>query len=296
VIGLGKRILVQFGNGLPMFGGVIDVPRRRLADGISVTVYTGHRILNWRHTQKTEIYGKVSPGTIARSVLLNANAAYYTGIEIGSTYGGGAVRDETYHYQTVQSVISRLQGLSGEDYDIVPVYSRVHERLTFRFDWYKRIGTDRTGFGVALVQGENLQGAPIVDEQGPIAGKVTMVEGTSSGRSWGEKLTSTDEDSDSLDTYGYREFTKIMTDISDQNSLDASAEATLDAMKDGSNRFTMQALDAAPSGFSVYAVGDTVSLTAHQKYSEWGYDNYPVRILSREWRPDNMCRLEGTDG
>lgn len=295
IIGIGNRILLRFGNGLPLFGGVIDVPRRRLEHGVECTVYTGHRILSWRHTPKTAAYVSQTPGTIARQVLLAENAENDTGIAIGSVWEHGTARSETYHYNYVLSLLTKLQGQSGEDYDIQPVYSETAGTLTFRLNWYQRIGMDKTSDGVALVQGHNVQGAPIVDEQGPIAGNITLVEGPSSGNSWNDKLISIEQDADSLNEFGYRESAKIMADIADQDTLDASSATYIDNVKDVTRKYTIFALDKDPSGFSAYTVGDDVLLTAWQNIPGWALDMQAIRILGRDWRPDEPCRMEAVD-
>ena len=291
ILGIGNRILVRFANGLPMFGGVIDDPRRRLANGVECTVYTGHRILKWRNTPKLVTYTSLASGTIAKQVLLQENSESDTGIAIGAIYEGGTERNEDYKYDNVRTLLQQLQGLSGEDYGISPVYSEQQSTLTFRLDWYERLGMDKTAT-VALVEGKNIAGSPALDEQGPIAGKITLVEGPASGTDWSDRLVSIETDVDSLNNFGYREFVQVLTDVHDQSTLDANAVTIIADVKDVKTKYTISVIDDDPSGYAAYTVGDSVALTAWTKYPLWALDNESVRIIGREWRPDNVCRLE----
>ena len=73
----GNRLLFQFENGLPDWGGVIDFPRRRDERGITVSAYTAEKLLDWRVTAKAHYFDEVVPGSIYRSLLEEENSDFY---------------------------------------------------------------------------------------------------------------------------------------------------------------------------------------------------------------------------
>jgi hypothetical protein len=95
----------------------------------------------------------------------------------------------------------------------------------------------------------------------------------------------------SRNAYGYREYAEVLTGIFDQATLDASATSLLDEYNDPRPRYTLVALDRAPAGFELYDVGDDVRVQAFLRSALWAVDE-SVRLVGREWAPDNRCRLE----
>jgi hypothetical protein len=286
-LALGNRVLIQFENGLRAFGGVIDVPRRRTSTGVNFTVYTGDRILGWRRTQKTAAYTSVAPGVIFRSLINSANLAWDTGIALGSVYAGGTARSETYHLAGVLDALWELARLSGEEFRVVPVFES--GRLTFEASWDARIGEDLSET-VLLAENLNIE-PPQLDEQGPIASVVKCAGGGAGGTTWGDRLVGEDSSVASRNAYGYREYAEVLTGIFDQATLDASATSLLDEYNDPRPRYTLVALDRAPAGFELYDVGDDVRVQAFLRSALWAVDE-SVRLVGREWAPDNRCRLE----
>ena len=285
---LGNRVLMRFENGLPPFGGVIDLPRQRRANGIAFTVYTGDRILSWRRTAKTTAFSSTAPGTIYQTLIENANAKSGTGIAIGSIYTGGTARSETYHLDNVLDVILQLQRLSGEEFEVIPAYE--NGQLTFLAHWKQRIGGDISD-ETLLVEDRNIE-PPAMDEQGPVASRVLCAGGAAGGSDWDDRLVGEETSTASRNDYGYREYAEIITGVFDQTTLDASATSVLDEVDAPRERFTITALNRDPAGFGAYGVGDTVTVQAFLQHSPlWAVDR-ALRIVGREWTPDDTCRLE----
>ena len=115
-LAIGNRILARFDNGLPDWGGVIDVPRAQNSTGVTVNCFTADRILSWRQTGQTAEYLNDMPGTIYADLIKVASAAWPTGIARGSIYAGGDWRTETYHYANIYAQIRSLAALSGQDF------------------------------------------------------------------------------------------------------------------------------------------------------------------------------------
>lgn len=288
VLQLGNLILVQFENGLPDFGGVIDVPRgRRWGAGITINAYSAEQLLTWRRTAKIRTFSATAPGTIFQTLLTEEATDWPMGIEIGNIYTGGSARDETYHYHGLFDVVSNLQRLSGEDWEIIPLYQ--NGVLTFIAHWYQAKGQDRSG-QVVLSEGDNLIDLTI-DEQGPIANQIFCPGGGAGGTTWSDRNVGEASDEDSRDRYGYREYSEVLTGIFDQPTLDASASALLATYKDPRVRPSMRVANCDPAGFSDYDVADRVTVQALLDWPQWSIDQ-SVRIVAREWSPDDTCRLE----
>lgn len=283
---LGNRVLLTFDNGLPSWGGVVDVPRRRRADGISVFLYGGAQILSWRRTPKTQSFASVIPGEIFRSLIETANATWATGIEPGQIYPAGTPRTETYHYANILDAVVSLQKLSGEDWEIVPILEK--GRLIFLANWYERRGTDKYR-STLLEEGASID-APAMDEQGPIANKIYLPGGGAGGTTWADRYVGEAANAASQGKYDFRELAAVQSGVSDQATLNASAQALIDELGLPRERATISATDKEPAPFGVYAVGDRVRLRAYLQ-SAWAYDGR-VRIVTREWAPRNTCRLE----
>jgi hypothetical protein len=284
---LGKRVLMNFENGLPPFGGVIDVPRQRRANGVAFTVYTGDRILSWRRTAKTRAFTSTAPGIIYQTLIEDENAESGTGIAIGSIYTGGTARSETYHLHNVLDVILQLQRLSGEEFEVVPVYQK--RQLTFLANWKQRIGSDISD-EILLVEDRNIE-PPALDEQGPIASRVLCAGGAAGDDGWDDRLVGEDTSTTSRNEYGYREYAEVITGVFDQTTLDASATSVLDELDAPRERFSIAALNREPATFGDYDVGDTVTLQAFLQHPLWAVDR-ALRIVGREWTPADICRLE----
>jgi hypothetical protein len=280
----GNRLLLQFENGLPDWGGVIDLPRRRTSTGIVATAYTGEWLLGWRYTSKGRYFSDQEPGYIFSTLISEENAEYPTGIIPYGYYAGGTERTIEYHYHQLLKRCQKLAKLTGNDFHVEPRYEG--GVLTFRAFWYERRGGDVSD-SVMLI--EDLNADIVLDEQGPIVNRVILV---GEGSTWGdERIDSISEDSTSRATYGYREWAEVQGGVKNQATLDANAGELLDAQKDPQDRLSVYALNMEPALFSAYSVGDIVSAQAFLKSEQWYYEG-DVRVVAREWTPWDVCRLE----
>ena len=73
----GNLLLVEFENGLPDWGGVIDLPRVRAYGEVSVTAYSADGVWLWRRTPKSRYFTAAAPGTIFQR-LIEVNQAIIT--------------------------------------------------------------------------------------------------------------------------------------------------------------------------------------------------------------------------
>ena len=286
ILRLGHRVYAEFDNGLPAWGGVIDIPRKRKPGLVRVTVYTGERLLDWRRTAQNRTFGQQPAGYILRTLVEEENTETATGVTVGEVYTGGVGRSTEYHYHDLLARIIDLCRLSGYDFAVLPTIGD-DNRIVFSVNWYQRRGRDLTN-SVWLVDGQNVKD-PVLDEQGPLANRVILV---GDGTTWGDDRTvSIKEDTTSRNLYGYREHAEVQTGVSNPETLEANAIALKERMARPYNIVTLSALNQEPGKFEAYGIGDILQAELFTDYADWHYSG-PVRVIAREWRPNNVCRLE----
>lgn len=285
ILASGNRILISFENGLPDFGGVIDYPRRRDLAGVGITGYTAEKMLDWRVTAQAQYFTTETAGDVFRGLINAENAERPMGIQVGDIETQGTPRTLEYHYHDLLKRAKDLAKLTGQDFHISSTYTSGN--LQFSANWYAQRGENRSG-EVFLVEDMNVAKVTL-DEQGLIANRVILV---GSGQTWGdERLVSISTDASSEASYGYREWASVQSGVTEETTLDANAAEVLREYKAPRLKFSLDVLDLDPASFSSYGVGDIVTLQAFLLKSAWAYEG-TVRVKAREWKPDNVCRLE----
>jgi hypothetical protein len=289
VIRSGNRLMLEFDNGLPNWGGVIDFPISRQDEGVSFRAYGGIQLLSWRRTGKNEVYSSKSPGYIAGQLVANANSPVPTGISVGFTYQGQDARCESYHFDDVLAAVKTLAAESGEEWAVIP--SLQDGRLVLTLCWYQLRGADLAG-SVLLEHGRNVAWAQL-DEQGPVYTRVIAIE---AGNGWGDDRDAIpEEDAAARAQYGLREYAEIMTGVTDPDTLTANANAILSEYSLPRVAGTLLVRDCDPAGFRKYDVGDRVKARLFTEWPEWYFDGV-MRVVGREWLPsEGLCRLEAVE-
>ena len=281
----GNRVLIEFSNGLPGWGGVIDPPRKWDGSNIVCRAYSGAYLFDYRITDKGRYFSGASAGTIFQSLIQETNAVEDTGVDIGNIYTGGSGHSPSYHYKNLLDIFQKslTNRLSTSDFDFIPSESGGEIIFTARF--YESKGIDRTQ--LALTQGANLTRIKLI-EQGPI---INSWDVAGEGSNWGsDRLTAQEQNADSISLYGLRQGSKIYSDVSIQGTLDDHAENLLDDSENPYNIFELEVADKLPAKFADYDLGDTVSLVA----PDYGFagTKTTVRILDRSYDPSNgLCDL-----
>ena len=275
----GNRILIQFENGLPDWGGVLDFPRKRSTGGVTISAYTGEKLLDHRRTSKNLEFTAYTPGAIYKTLLETQSD-----VLPGTIVSGGTQRNAAYHYHDLLRRVQELARLSGYDFYVQPqVTAGV---LRFYGNWYARRGSDLTS-EVLLAEDVNMA-VPQLDEQGPLANQIYCI---GAGTTWGdERLVGSDQDADSIELYDLREYAEVQS-AAQQATLDANAAELVARMAYPRDILKVTAFDRAPGLFSAYDVGDIVKVQAFLQTSEWSYDE-EMRVIAREWLPDGTTRLE----
>ncbi|MCB0013767.1 MAG: hypothetical protein KDE34_17765 [Anaerolineales bacterium] len=276
----GNRILIEFDNGLPNWGGVIDVPRDWGAGTVSCAAYSGEYLLNFRRTDKGRYFTDTPVGTIARRLVEEANAIRATGLTIGDIWVGGDLHSPDYHVKNLydiftQSLFSRL---STADFAVIP--SQVNGRIVFTLNVYERRGADKPG--VALHEGKNMTANSTLSEQGPIYNDVITV---GDGQNWGDdRLTGYGVDQSSVELYGLRETGVMMSGVKSPITLQAGADTAIANNAHPHNLLKIEATDKKPGTFAQYDLGDRVAA----EMPNYGFGGFraSVRVLGRAFYPE----------
>lgn len=280
----GNRILIQFGNGLPDWGGAIDLPRKWQSGRIEVVAYSGERLLVDRITGPNRVFANVPAGQIFASLL---NEATPSGITLGNVWYGEDLLSFDFHYRQLYDIFQNSLGSQAGNGDWNVSAQLVSGRIRFQCNFYSRRGVDH-GRRVALLEGVNLADVSL-QEQGPLVNE-WFVAGSGSGWATDQRLYSYARDDASIPQFGLRQRGMIRVDIGDQETLDSSAEIALLISKDIHAILDPTALDLAPARYHQYDVGDYVWVELYE--TGFGTFNESVRVIAREYFPEtNVCSL-----
>ena len=173
----GNRVFVEFDNGLPAWGGVLTGGREWSESEVVVEAWSADAVLGWRVSGRDRVFSGASLGSVLQTVLADANAVASTRLEIGSVYLGGEGYSLEYHYSRLSDVVADLVNLGGVVVDVTA--REVGGVIVFAVNLYERRGTDRPG--VALVEGANVVGVRVRDEDTVVNGWY----GATDGSGWG---------------------------------------------------------------------------------------------------------------
>lgn len=284
----GNTLLLQFDNGLPDWGGVLDTPRAWQHGQVRVHAYSGEYLLRLRLSGKNEVFRQHSVGEIFRSVLVGANGREALGMQIATPWYGGATHNLDYHYKPLFDIARELtQDLSKAEFQVSAAEVGGQIVFTARFD--RRRGRDHDG--ISLMDGRNITEATL-DEQGPIINHWYVV---GSGTSWyGGRYVAEERDGISVNRYRLREASEIQSQIGNPSMLHAIAEQRSAANSTPTTSVPLTAVDLPPARFSDYDVGDSLPVDIPR----YGFNGFTgrVRILGREYVPDRgVCNLLVTE-
>jgi hypothetical protein len=280
----GNRVLVQFSNGLPDWGGMLDLPRKWKDGRIDLVAYSGERLFADRVTAAGLYFTNETPGSIFTTLL---NEVDISGLSIGEVWTGGDPITIDYHYRTLYDVFARsLAGqVGGGDWSVTA--GLAGGQIVFRANYYQRRGVDH-GRRLALIEGVNLAETGL-QEQGTLINEWVAAGG---GTSWesGARIYATARDEASITSYGLRQRGEVRVDISDQDTLNQKVAVALAESKEPRAIVDPVALDLPPARWGQYDVGDTVWMELY----EAGFGGYAasVRIKAREFLPGRgVCSL-----
>lgn len=280
----GNRVLIQFGNGLPDWGGMMDLPRKWKDGRIEVVAYSGERILTDRVTDRGRYFSNATAGAIFRALL---NEAVPSGVDVGDVWMGGELHGPDYHFRNLYDIFTKSLSSRIESADWNVSARLAQGQIAFRANYYEKRGVDH-GRQIALIEGLNLADASM-QEQGPLVNE-WLLAGAGTGWSADSRIYASGRDEASIAKYGLRQKGETRVDVSVQETLDRSAVVSLAGSKEPRAIVDPVALDLPPARWQQYDVGDTVWM---ELYDE-GFDGYAaaVRIKAREFLPGRgVCSL-----
>lgn len=281
----GARIYVGFDNGLPAWGGVLDLPRTWSPGMVQIKAYTIERLLEFQMTAKTRsFYGDVAGGIFSQ-ILTEVDQRASIGITLGQKiWLGGGPHFPRYHFRDAMWVINEsIRAMETCDYRFVPYLN--DGRIMFRAELHELLGNDKRETA-ALSEGANVAEATLT-EQGDVVNRVAVV---GSGATWGERSVIWGTEETSRRRFGLREAMIAPADVTQEATLGRYAE---NAIRESTYPHTLAALavaDVAPARFADYDVGDIVQVVL----PSLGFDGYdaPMRIVARGFDPwSGKCEL-----
>lgn len=280
----GNRVLIQFGNGLPDWGGMMDLPRKWKDGRIEVTAYSGERILVDRVTDRGRYFNNATAGQIFRALLSEAAPV---GVDVGDVWMGGDLHGPDYHYRNLYDIFTKSLSsrIEAADWNVSARLTR--GQIAFRANYYEKRGVDH-GRRIALVEGINLAEGDL-NEQGTLVNE-WLLAGAGTGWSADNRIFARARDEVSIAKYGLRQKGEVRVDVSVQETLDRSAAVSLAESREPRAIVDPVTLDRPPARWKEYDVGDTVRV---ELYSA-GWDGYvsSVRIKAREFLPGRgVCSL-----
>lgn len=278
----GNRIYVQFSNGLPPWAGVIDLPRTWRDGKIICNAYTIEYVLQYRLCDRSTTFNAAPVGAILGRVLREVQAVAHEGIELGQVWFGGQGHYPRYHYKSVWQIIESIRRMEMCDVVFQPMLTG--GRVKFIVHLLERWGTDKRA-SCALVEGANIS-TLTYEEQGPLVNAIVVA---GAGTTWtNERAVVRGEVAESVNRYGLREKLEVRADVTQQPTLEMHARVQLTRAYP-LQRFGLTVVDALPSPFAAYDVGDIIMLHAYSV--GWGCSG-PVRVIGREFKPGNgTCAL-----
>ncbi len=282
----GNRMLLQFDNGLPNWGGVIDTPRDWPEGAIEFTAYGAEKLLFFRKTPRKQRFYQATVGAIYTALIQAANAIFPTGVRVGKVWYGGELHSPEYNLAGLGDVFTNelIGKLVNGAWDVT-AYEDAGQ-IIFEANLYQQKGALKPN--VALLQDVNVSVKGFA-EQGPIINKFHT---PGEGDSWDEsRPIGAYEDTDSRKKYGLREGVEMLSDVSLQSTLDAVARNRTDQTSAPVSVPDLRAANLAPALYSRYGLGDSPWLELPDYGFGGGFAGF-ARLLAREFVPsDGVCDL-----
>jgi hypothetical protein len=238
-----RREFLQFGNlvyieheKLPVWAGVIDVPRKWESGKVTVTAYSGEKLLSYRIGPLNRTL-RGSTKTVLKTIMELAQQEEPLPMVIGDFQESGRFHEETVNLTNLFELFQKIVEQAGGDFFTVPEISE--QKLRFVLSYYSGAIGMETGFG--LIEGHNLElsGRPLT-EQGTICNDLV---GYSNGASWASKVTERVIDEESIAQYGRRQDGKSFGGDSEAGTLKENTKKTAAVSAQPKQTLDLNALD-----------------------------------------------------
>lgn len=277
----GNRVLLQFDNGLPPWGGIIGSPYEWNEAEVLFQAYSGEELLYRRRTARQRRFDNATVGAIALALLAEADAVYPTGVRPGAIWGGGSGHFPEYHYKSLGDALrdSLVENLSAESFDVSAREEAGY--IVFELNLYGTRGEQKPN--VALVENQNVSDVRFRVEDNIVNAWYMAGEGSD----WGEddRVYAEAADEESIRRYGRREDFEVRSGVIFQSTLDETIAKRLDETAAPSRVLGLAVTDDRPGRFGEYDVGDAV-MCVLPSY-DWQGIRGLYRVLGREFIPAN---------
>lgn len=234
----GRYIVIEHPT-LGLWGGVIDQPREWDNAGlVTVKAYSAEYILKFRRGDAEATNGG-SAGVLFLLLLQLANGKYPTLISGQNIYYGGDTLAQLTNVTDIYSQVLQLVKDSGCDFDVYPVIT--NNQLTFKADWYKKIGRKITDPNAVLIPGKNIDiNSPALVEQGEILNDYLAY---GNGDTWSDRPLYFANDRNSQSSYGVRQAPGLSVDGTTTDQLSTATQSALTKSINPRRTFNISALD-----------------------------------------------------
>jgi hypothetical protein len=284
---VGNRVYIDFDNGLPAWGGTMELPRHWDKGTVSVTCYEIGYLLKYRPTRKLDQFYNMPVGGIFSELLRREEEKDPLGITRGTIWMGGRPQWPVYHYKSVWDVFTDgLRKNESCDFRFIPYLDST--TIKFRAEFYQVAGSDKTS-SVMLAEGRNVGEDLSLEEQGAVVNTQIAI---GSGSTWGdERKAMVARDLESMALYGLRGLPVVYSGVNDVAALEMQARNALADSSEPRRIFTLPVTNNEPGLYGAYDLGDVVRAVL-PTYGFGGYDG-TLRILAREFNPgDGGCQLQ----
>lgn len=290
----GNRILLQFDNGLPAWGGVMTGARDWTDTSVTFEASSAEWLLTTRRTGRNRTFDQATVGAILTRLLDDADAYFPTGLRLGNIWQGGLFHSPEYHRKTIYEVVndSLVGNLGAGAFDVTPRLEGGY--IVFYVNLYERVGSDRPQ--VVLAEGQNVSAIRYreLDEV------INVWHMAGEGDNWGEnaRLYVTAINEESVARHGMREGFEIRSGVVVQATLDETARNRLAATAWPMRVLGLTTLNESPGRFVEYGIGDVVTCRLYS--AGMTGINGLFEVVGREFFPQDgvadLVLVEGSNG
>lgn len=277
----GNRVLVQFDNGLPPWGGVIGGTVEWGDAAVGFVAYSGEELLFRRLTARRRRFDNASVGAIALALLAEADAVWPTGVRPGRIWSGGPGHFPEYHYKRLGDALhdSLVENLSAEAFDVTAREEK--GVIVFELNLYETRGEAKTQ--IAFVENQNVADVRFRTEDNIVNAWYMAGEGSD----WGDddRVYAEAVDEESIRLFGRREGFEVRSGVIYQTTLDDTIAKRVQETAYPNRVLGLATTDNPPARFGEYDVGDAV-MCVLPSY-DWRGIRGLYRVLGREFLPEH---------
>jgi len=283
---VGNTIYIEFDNGLPAWGGILDLPYLWSTGDVNINCYEIPYRFKTRTTDKQASFYGLNAGTIFRLVLTREENQSPMGLIMGSIWEGGDPHYPVFHHTSLWDVLDySLRQMERCDFGFVPYIEDGF--IKFKANFYQIAGEDKTD-KAALAEGRNIGSVTDTEERGEI---INVHYAIGAGADWSQdRIVIVTEDLKSIAMYGRRETSMIYSDTSMASTLTMQGRNVIRLNSQPRVIFRAPVTNNEPGTFSSYDLGDTLAC----QLPSYGFDGFydSVRVMAREYNPNTgQCEL-----